>query len=101
MAGVPGLVLPEPGGAHWSHVWHQFVVRHPKRDALQSHLEAAGIDTLVHYPIPPHLSGAYASLGLDFPIAARLAREVLSLPIDPFLSEDEAGAVIAAVKSFR
>jgi dTDP-4-amino-4,6-dideoxygalactose transaminase len=100
MAGAPGLILPEPGGPGWTHVWHQFVVRHPQRDALQRHLEALGIGTLVHYPIPPHLSGAYGDMKLDFPIAARLAREVLSLPIDPFLTEAEAEAVIAAVKGF-
>lgn len=67
-------------------VWHLFVIRHPKRDALQKHFADAGIQTIIHYPIPPHLSGAYQSLGFGngaFPIAEQLAGEVLSLPIGP------------------
>jgi dTDP-4-amino-4,6-dideoxygalactose transaminase len=64
--------------------WHLFVVRSPERDQLQIRLREAGIGTLIHYPRPPHLQGAYASLGFGagaFPLAERLANEVLSLPI--------------------
>ena len=67
-------------------VWHLFVVRTPERDALQQRLGEAGVGTLIHYPIPPHRQEAYASLGLgegSFPIAERIHREVLSLPIGP------------------
>ena len=67
-------------------VWHLFVIRSPQRDALQQQLTNAGIGTMIHYPIPPHLQAAYAELGYqpgDFPIADAMAGEVLSLPIGP------------------
>jgi dTDP-4-amino-4,6-dideoxygalactose transaminase len=71
-----GLILPHvPDFA--DPVWHLFVVRHPARDAVQAGLAAAGIDTLIHYPIPPHAQQAYRALGLtdaDLPLAASLAR---------------------------
>ncbi len=69
-------------------VWHLFVVRHENRDALQTHLHAADIGTLIHYPIPPHLSGAYRAMGFSqgsFPVSEELAKTVLSLPIGPHL----------------
>jgi dTDP-4-amino-4,6-dideoxygalactose transaminase len=100
LAGSPGLRLPEPSDENWNHVWHQFVIRHRKRDGLQCHLEAAGIGTLIHYPVPPHLSEAYAPLGLDCPGAARLASEVLSLPIGPHMTDEEAHAVVEAVRAW-
>ena len=75
-------------------VWHLFVVRHPRRDALQRRLSEAGVDTMIHYPIPPHLSGAYAAdfEGAELPVAERLAEEVLSLPIGPHLALEDADA---------
>lgn len=72
-------------------VWHLFVVRHPQRDALAQRLTAAGIGNLIHYPIPPHRQGAYADSGFGegaYPIAERIAEEVLSLPIGPHLNMD-------------
>ena len=61
---VPNLILPET--PEWAEpVWHLFVVRHPRRDRLQQHLRAAGIETLIHYPIPPHLQAAYADHGSE------------------------------------
>jgi dTDP-4-amino-4,6-dideoxygalactose transaminase len=69
-------------------VWHLFVVRHPRRDAVQHHLTNSGIGTLIHYPISPHLSGAYAEAGWklgDFPVTEDMAGEVLSLPMGPHL----------------
>lgn len=84
--------------------WHQFVVHCDQRDALQEHLSANGVGTLIHYPIPPHLSEAYAYLGKkegSYPIAERYAQEVLSLPMFNGMSEDEITAVIAAVNSFK
>jgi dTDP-4-amino-4,6-dideoxygalactose transaminase len=103
LAGIPGLRLPEvaPGREH---VWHLYVVDHDSRDELQQHLASKEIQTLVHYPIPPHLSGAFAPLGLaegTFPIAERAARTHLSLPIGPHLSEDSVTRVIDACRSFR
>jgi len=94
-----GLVLPlVPAGAE--PVWHLFVVRHPGRNALQKKLNADGIGTLIHYPVPPHLSGAYADAGWkrgDFPLAEASADTVLSLPIGPHISGEQVDAVIASV----
>lgn len=93
-----------PGVPEWAEpVWHLYVVRSGRRDALQSHLAARGIGSLVHYPIPPHLQRAYVADGWregDWPISERMHREVLSLPMGPSLSVDEAGAVAEAVKLF-
>ena len=89
-----------------SPVWHLFVIRHPQRDALQQHLADLGIQTLVHYPIPPHLSGAYSDLRpptsdlWPLPIAERVADQVLSLPIGPHMSSDAVATVVDAIKSF-
>lgn len=100
LSSVPALELPfvpqyaEP-------VWHIFAVRHPRRDSLQSSLTEAGIGTLVHYPIPPHLSGAYSSAGYkpgDFPISEETAKTELSLPIGPHLSPAQQDSVIQAVR---
>jgi dTDP-4-amino-4,6-dideoxygalactose transaminase len=94
---APGLTLPE--APEWAEpVWHLFVVRHQQRDALQAELTAANIGTLIHYPVPPHLSGAYADakwMRGAFPLAEALAATVLSLPIGPHLEAPQAGKVIA------
>jgi dTDP-4-amino-4,6-dideoxygalactose transaminase len=84
-------------------VWHLFVVRHPRRAALQAHLSRSGIETLIHYPVPPHLSRAYSELGFakgSFPRAERLAETVLSLPMSPHLTPDAQTHVISALRSF-
>ncbi len=86
------------------HVYHLYVVRSPRRDALQSHLKARGVGTQIHYPIPVHLQEAYADLGLgpgSFPIAEQAAREVLSIPIFPELADHEVQDVIAVIRDFR
>lgn len=103
LADIPGLCLPGVALGR-EHVWHVYVVDHASRDDLQKHLASRGIQTLVHYPIPPHLSGAFAPLGLTegtFPIAERAARTHLSLPIGPHLSEEDVTRVIDACRSFR
>jgi dTDP-3-amino-3,4,6-trideoxy-alpha-D-glucose transaminase len=83
------------------HAWHLFVIRHPRRDALQAHLAARGIQTLVHYPLPPHRQAAYATApSLTFPHADALAAQVLSLPIGPHLTPDDADVVCDAVEAF-
>lgn len=96
-----GLVLPQVPG--WAEpAWHLYVVRSPRREALQTALCAAGVGTLIHYPIPPHLQAAYADMGLRadaLPLAARLAGEVLSLPIGPQLSLDDAARAAAEVRA--
>ena len=97
LAGVEGLVLPVP--AEWAEpVWHLFVVRTRNRDTLQMRLSEAGVDTIIHYPIPPHRTGAYAGGfdGVRLPVAERLADEVLSLPMGPHLSPEDADAVAGA-----
>jgi len=99
LGGVEGLVLPAP--AEWAEpVWHLFVVRHPQRDALQARLSDAGVDTIIHYPLPPHLTGAYAGEfdSARLSLTERLADEVLSLPMGPHLSQDDADRVAAAVR---
>lgn len=84
-----------------SHVWHLFVVRCARRDALRAHLRAAGVHTLIHYPIPPHLQGAYACWrDHSYPITESIHREVLSLPIGPGMADADVDQVIAAVNAF-
>jgi dTDP-4-amino-4,6-dideoxygalactose transaminase len=100
LAGEKGLVLPaEQPYARSNH--HLFVVRHPRRDALMAALKERGIATLIHYPVPLHLQGAFASLGRrrgDFPVAEKAADEVVSLPLYPEMSDAQALAVAAAVR---
>lgn len=79
-------------------VWHLFVVRHPARDALQRELAEAGVETLIHYPTPPHLQGAYSGdTFTPLPIAESLASEILSLPMGPHLAMADAKRVSLAV----
>lgn len=96
-----GIGLPQVPA--WADpAWHLFVVRHPRRDDLQRRLGDAGIGTLIHYPLPPHRQQAYAGLGLAdhaYPVASRLADEVLSLPMGPHLSLAQAQQVVTAVKA--
>ncbi|MGA2179006.1 MAG: DegT/DnrJ/EryC1/StrS family aminotransferase [Verrucomicrobiota bacterium] len=96
LCGSPELTLPFV--PEWAEpVWHLFVVRHSKRDGLQQKLAQADIGTLIHYPVPPHLSGAYADgkwKRHDFPIAEELAGTVLSLPMGPHLSREQTDHVI-------
>lgn len=99
---LPDSKLVVPHVPEWPEpVWHLFVVRHPQRDALQQRLTEAGVGTLIHYPVPPHLSGAYAAHfpSARLPIAEQLASTLLSLPIGPHLKEADAGVVARAVQS--
>lgn len=108
-----------PFAPSWvSPVWHLFVIRHPQRDRLQQRLSDAGISTLIHYPVPPHLSGAYSGLralhpvvreitplsgspyvysGPSMSVAEQLASSVLSLPMGPHLGDARATEVVAAL----
>lgn len=102
---LSGGELTLPAVPNWADpAWHLYVVRHPRRDALQEALARAGVHTLIHYPIPPHRQLAYQDLqpAGDGPvIAERLAREVLSLPIGPHQTEAQTQAVIQAVREAR
>jgi dTDP-4-amino-4,6-dideoxygalactose transaminase len=94
----PGVVLPRVPS--WSRpVWHLYVVRIADRERVQQQLAAAGIGTGIHYPIPLHLTQAYAHLGFrpgDFPVAERVASQVLSLPMHPNLLPEQQRRVVAA-----
>lgn len=95
------LLLPEV--PTWSQgAWHLFVVRSAHRDRLQKYLADMGVGSLIHYPIPPHLSDAYNEEGLskgDFPLTEQMANEVLSLPIGPHLGGSEQRVVEAIFKA--
>lgn len=83
-------------------VWHLFTVVTKHRDALQAHLEKSGIQTLIHYPVPPHKTAAYCD-DMDWgelPVAERIADSILSLPIGPHLKKDHVGLVCDAVREF-
>lgn len=85
-------------------VWHLFVVRSRERDKLQQFLKSAGIGTLVHYPVAPHLQKAYQEMGLGegtYPLTEAIHREVLSLPIGPHLPSADATRVVEAMRSFN
>jgi dTDP-4-amino-4,6-dideoxygalactose transaminase len=97
-----GIVLPftDPRATH---VFHQYVVRAPRRDALRDHLTARGIGSEIYYPVPLHLQAAFKDLGYqpgDLPHAERAAAEVLALPIYPELRDDEQQAVVEAIRAF-
>ncbi len=98
---LAGTSLHLPVIPSWAEpVWHLFVVQTPDRDRLQKSLTEAGIGTLIHYPIPPHRQEAYAALDLPegrLPLAERMAREVLSLPIGPQMSPDQIGRATASI----
>jgi len=99
---IPDLGLPQVP-ADVVPVWHLFVVSHPERDRLQAYLKDQGIGTLIHYPVPPHLSEAYRELGCragDFPITEKMANTFLSIPIGPHLSIDDADYVIEKIREF-
>jgi len=100
LADLP-LQLPTEAADH-RHVWHLFVVLHPDRDRLRCELEAKGIGTGLHYPIPVHLQKAFSHLGYgpgDFPVAERIARECLSLPLFPEMTGAQQDYVIETLRS--
>ena len=96
----PKIILPtavHPEG----HVWHLFVVRTENRDQLQKFLAENSIQTLIHYPIPPHKQKAYTEYShLSFPVTEKIHREVLSLPISPVLSDEEVSFVINTINKY-
>lgn len=101
----PNIVLPLDSGTSpltlSNHVWHLFVIRCEYRDALQKYLAECGVQTLIHYPIPPHQQDAYKHWNnQSFPFTEQVHREVLSLPMGPSLSLDDAYKVVSACNSF-
>jgi dTDP-4-amino-4,6-dideoxygalactose transaminase len=96
----PELRLPAP---HPAHVYHQFVIRAPRRDELRAHLAAAGVGTEVYYPVPLHLQPCFAALGYRrgaLPIAERASAEVLALPIHPALRTGAIEYVVDQIAAF-
>lgn len=103
LEGLAGSGLVLPAVPDWADpVWHLFVVRHTDRDGLADRLRTAGVATMVHYPIPPHLQPAYAAAGISkgsLPVTERIHREVLSLPMGPALTDEDVERVISAVRA--
>lgn len=97
----PKIILPENPADVNEHVWHLFVIRTENRDELQKYLTENGIQTLIHYPIPPHKQQAYKEWNdQSFPISEKIHEEVLSLPISPVMTEEEIKKVIEIVNEF-
>ena len=96
----PQIVLPQAYDEK-AHVWHVFVVRTANRDALQKHLEDNDIQTLIHYPTPPHKQAAYREWNnLSYPITEKIHQEVLSLPISPVMTAEEMKKVAEVINAF-
>lgn len=102
LADTPDLVLPySPDWA--APIWHIFPIRHLQRNALQQYLKENGVETLIHYPIPPHLSAAYAEMNFirgAFPLAEQIADTELSLPIGPHLLLEDAKSIASLIRAF-
>lgn len=91
-------ILPEEGLLH---VWHLFVIRTSERQKLQDYLNESGVQTLIHYPIPPHKQEAYKEMNsLHLAITEKIHDEVLSLPISPVMTDEEVSKVIESINSF-
>jgi dTDP-4-amino-4,6-dideoxygalactose transaminase len=102
LANIQGIWTPPPLAAP-EHIFHLYVIRTKRRDTLMEYLNDRGIQTGIHYPVPIHLQPAYADLGYkmgDFPVAERLAEEILSLPIYPELKDDQIELVTTAIWDF-
>ena len=94
----PAVRLPAAPAHEAEHVWHIFPIFSEHRDALQQHLAGCGVQTLIHYPIPPHRQEAYREFShLALPIAEALARTELSLPIHPLMTAEEVTAVVLSL----
>ena len=97
----PKIILPQLPADPKEHVWHLFVIRTAKRELLQKYLLENGIQTLIHYPIPPHKQKAYKYYNhLSFPITEKIHEEVLSLPMSPVMEDDEVAKVIEVINLF-
>ena len=97
----PLISLP-PSDAGSAHVYHIFAVHTPYRDQLQRFLLDQGIETLIHYPVPPHRQEAYSEWShLSFPVTEMLHDRELSIPLNPAMTDSQVDQVIAALNSFR
>ena len=99
---LPGYMQRDPDKIKEDNVWHLFVIRNHERDRLKQYLDVHGIQTLIHYPIPPHLQRAYREFSkMPLNLTERIHNEVLSLPISQVMTKDEAYEVIDTVNSFE
>lgn len=98
----PLITLPAPTADPLQNVWHIYPIRTPERDHLREYLAAAGIETVVHYPIPPHRQQAYMEWNdRTYRISERIHREILSLPMSPVMRDDEIARVIEALNTYN
>lgn len=96
----PQITLPQTYDEK-AHVWHIFAIRCPHRDALQQYLKNQGIETLIHYPTPPHLQGAYSEWKTcSYPVSETIHREELSLPMSPVLTDEEVKKIVEVINQF-
>ncbi|MGL4331961.1 MAG: DegT/DnrJ/EryC1/StrS family aminotransferase [Bacteroidales bacterium] len=96
----PDIIKPEAVYGQ-NHIYHLYVIRSKNRDALQNYLAEKGIQTLIHYPIPPHQQKCYNEMcNLSFPVTEKLSKEILSLPISPVMNRSEIDYVINTVNCF-
>lgn len=97
---VPGLILPVSDRID-EDVWHLFVVRHPRRAALVEHLMTSGVQTNIHYPVPIHKQAAFVHMNhLQFPVTEMIHEQVISLPLNPVLTEEEISMIITSMNLF-
>lgn len=97
----PKIILPENPQDEAEHVWHVFVVRTEHRDGLQAYLDDNRIQTIIHYPTPPHKQEAYKEWNdLSYPISEKMHNEVLSLPISPVMEKEEIDEIIKLLNSY-
>ncbi len=100
------IVLPLPKGTNvagmLAHVWHVFAVRTSERKKLQDYLKDNGVQTVIHYPIPPHKQPAYKEWNsLSFPVTEKIHNEILSLPVSPVMPEAEYKKVVEIINSYQ
>lgn len=97
----PKIILPELPEHDSEHVWHLFVIRTQEREKLQENLNQQGVQTLIHYPIPPHKQKAYKEWNnQSYPLTEQIHQEVLSLPISPVMGKEEMDQVIDAINRY-
>lgn len=97
----PNIILPENPSDENEHVWHLFVIRTTERERLQNYLAENGVQTLIHYPIPPHQQEAYKEWNdLSFPITEKIHAEVLSLPMSPVINDVQVEKIISLLQIF-
>lgn len=98
----PYLTLPQMPKNIEEHVWHIYPIRTKKRNQLQEYLKTKGIETIIHYPTPPHRQSAYSELSsLSLPITEKIHKEILSLPMSPILAEKEINYIIEAINTWQ